>query len=106
MNTKIDVLVSAFDNKFNLISHFNIIKDVHLMTQDDLENEIYNRFNEYIRYASNEYIKCRYMFIRPSSKDTEWVEWQDSITPTSYKYLTSIYYSKGLKITRIHYEDE
>lgn len=104
MNSSIKVLLSSFDQKFNLISHFNIIDNVDKLTYKELEEEIYNRFNEYIRLKPLPFIRCGFMYIRDFKKGIEWIEWKDTLQPVSNKYITYIYISNKFKINKIPYE--
>lgn len=90
---EIKVLLSAFNHKNTLISHFCIMS-CPIQEGPVLRAKIYDVFKAYMRNRQ-QYTECRFMFIIPDKLNIEYTDFNGDYMPMNLKFLTPIYYASS-----------
>lgn len=111
VNKELKVLMAAYNKKDDLLNFFYVVRDVQNMTSKELNEVMLQAFKLFIEEDDfvETLITCKYMFMRPEEKETEYTEWRGQgigYIPCSSKFLSLIFkYEKG-EITNIYGEND
>jgi len=97
VKNNLKILLSAYDAKERLISHFGII-EVGLKSGQHLRNEMKFEFDKFTKYNGFKpsYMSCRFIFIDPDKEDIEYRKCQrwPGYEIISNKFQTTLFYYK------------